>query len=104
MLVVLMVLVVLVVLLVLVGIQDQPVTPGQPVILVLLVLLDQKVMLVIMVPMVLREMLVKSLRERTLSLENEDLRAHLRTTVVNQIAIDQPNYSGLKTAIKARSA
>ena len=53
---------------------------------------------------VLREMLVKSLRERTLSLENEDLRAHLRTTVVNQIAIDQPNYSGLKTAIKARSA
>ena len=46
----------------------------------------------------------KSLRERTLSLENEDLRAHLRTTVVNQIAIDQPNYSGLKTAINARSA
>ena len=53
---------------------------------------------------VLRERLVKSLRDRTLSLENEDLRVHLRTTVVNQTVIDQPNYSGLKTAIKARFA
>ena len=50
---------------------------------------------------VLRERLVNSLRDRTLSLENEDLHVHLRTTVVNQIAIDQPNYSGLKTATKA---
>jgi hypothetical protein len=50
---------------------------------------------------VLRERLVKSLRDRTLSLENEELHVHLRTTVVNQIAIDQPKYSGLKTAIKA---
>ena len=49
----------------------------------------------------LRERLVKSLRDRTLSLENEDLRVHLRTTVVNQTAIDQPNYSGLTRAIKA---
>jgi hypothetical protein len=53
---------------------------------------------------VLRDRLVKSLRERTIALDNEDLLVHLRTTVVNQIAIDQPNYSGLKRAIKAASA
>lgn len=46
----------------------------------------------------LRWRLVDALREGSMSLENEELIAHLRTTVVNQIAIDQPKYSGFKTA------
>jgi hypothetical protein len=46
----------------------------------------------------LRWRLVNALREGSMSLENEELIAHLRTTVVNQIAIDQPKYTGFKTA------
>lgn len=43
--------------------------------------------------------LVNDLRDGTLALENEALKVHLRHTVVNQISIDQPKYSGLKTAL-----
>ena len=46
----------------------------------------------------LRWRLVNALREGSMSLENKELIAHLRTTVVNQIAIDQPKYTGFKTA------
>ena len=42
----------------------------------------------------LRWRLVNELRDGTLSLDDERLKEHLRNTVVNQIAIDQPRYSG----------
>jgi hypothetical protein len=42
----------------------------------------------------LRWRLVNELRDGTLSLDDEGLKEHLRNTVVNQIAIDQPRYSG----------
>jgi len=47
----------------------------------------------------LRWQLVHALRDGSMPLENADLQAHLRATVVNQIAIDQPRYSGYQTAI-----
>jgi len=47
----------------------------------------------------LRWKLVNDLRDETMSLENEWLKDHLRITVVNQAAIDQPKYSGVKRAI-----
>ncbi|HIG44584.1 MAG: phosphotransferase family protein [bacterium] len=47
----------------------------------------------------LRWKLVNSLRDGTQALDDQDLQSHLRQTVVNQIAIDQPRYSGFKTAI-----
>jgi len=50
----------------------------------------------------LRWQLVHALRDGSMPLDNLELQAHLRATVVNQIAIDQPNYSGFKTAL-ARS-
>jgi hypothetical protein len=34
-------------------------------------------------------------------LDRPGLAQHLRATVINQVAIDQPNYSGLKTALGA---
>jgi hypothetical protein len=42
----------------------------------------------------LRWRLVNELRDGTLSLNDAGLKEHLRNTVVNQIAIDQPRYSG----------
>jgi aminoglycoside phosphotransferase (APT) family kinase protein len=42
----------------------------------------------------LRWRLVNELRDGTLSLDDAGLKEHLRNTVVNQIAIDQPRYSG----------
>ena len=48
----------------------------------------------------LRWRLVKKLREGSLPLDSEPLQAHLRATVVNQIAIDQPRYPGFSTATK----
>jgi len=48
----------------------------------------------------LRWRLVQGLRDGTISLDDENLQIHLRQTVVNQIAIDQPKYSGFKSAIK----
>ena len=50
----------------------------------------------------LRLRLVEYLREGTCQLDNEALQAHLRQTTVNQIAIDNPKYSGLAQALKHR--
>ena len=52
----------------------------------------------------LRWRLVHALRENSISLENEALISHLRTTVVNQIAIDQPKYSGYKSALSQEAS
>ncbi len=49
----------------------------------------------------LRWQLVHGLRDGQISLQTEGLAEHLRATVVNQVAIDQPRYSGYKTAIAA---
>ncbi len=46
----------------------------------------------------LRWGLVRGLRDGSIALDLPGLAEHLRTTVVNQIAIDQPKYSGFKTA------
>ena len=48
---------------------------------------------------VLKRRLVTELRDKQISLDNEVLQNHLRQTVVNQIAIDQPKYSGFKNAL-----
>jgi aminoglycoside phosphotransferase (APT) family kinase protein len=47
----------------------------------------------------LRWQLVHGLRNETISLDQEGLAEHLRTTVANQVAIDQAGYSGLKAAL-----
>ena len=47
----------------------------------------------------LRWRLTTALRDGSQSLENELVQHHLRNTVANQIAIDQPKYSGFKKAI-----
>ncbi len=44
-----------------------------------------------------------ALRDGSMLLETPELAEHLRATVVNQVAIDQPKYSGLRTALE-RSA
>ncbi len=46
----------------------------------------------------LRWRLVRGLRDGSIALDTPGLAEHLRATVVNQIAIDQPRYSGFKTA------
>jgi len=46
----------------------------------------------------LRWRLVHALRDGSLPLDHPGLADHLRATVVNQVAIDQPKYSGYKTA------
>ncbi|MDE0757651.1 MAG: phosphotransferase [Pseudomonadales bacterium] len=48
---------------------------------------------------VLRNRLVQGLRNGAISITDERIKAHLRQTVVNQIAIDQPKYSGFLRAI-----
>jgi len=48
---------------------------------------------------VLKRRLVTELRDKQISLDNKTLQNHLRQTVVNQIAIDQPKYSGFKKAL-----
>ena len=48
----------------------------------------------------LRWRLVRELRDGTMSLDNQQVQRHLRQTVVNQIAIDQPKYSGFKRAVQ----
>jgi hypothetical protein len=47
----------------------------------------------------LRWRLVHALRDGGMALEAPGLAEHLRATVVNQVAIDQPKYSGLRTAL-----
>jgi aminoglycoside phosphotransferase (APT) family kinase protein len=47
----------------------------------------------------LRWQLVGSLRDGSMTLNHSGLAAHLRETVINQLAVDQPKYSGLKAAL-----
>ena len=47
----------------------------------------------------LRWKLVEALRAGRMPLDRPELAAHLRTTVVNQVAIDQPRYSGFLAAV-----
>lgn len=47
----------------------------------------------------LRWRLVAGLRDESIALDHPGLAEHLRNAVVNQVAIDQPKYSGLKTAL-----
>ena len=42
-----------------------------------------------------------ALRDGSMPLDRPGLAEHLRATVVNQVAIDQPRYSGYRTAIDA---
>jgi hypothetical protein len=49
----------------------------------------------------LRERLVRVLRDGTLPLDHPGLAEVLRESVVNQVAIDQPRYSGFRHAIGA---
>jgi aminoglycoside phosphotransferase (APT) family kinase protein len=46
----------------------------------------------------LRWQLVKALRNGEMDLASAELQSHLRNSVVNQIAIDQPKYTGFKQA------
>ncbi|MGE3772769.1 MAG: DUF6285 domain-containing protein, partial [Gammaproteobacteria bacterium] len=50
----------------------------------------------------LRGQLCQALREGRLPLDLPGLADHLRQTVVNQAAIDQPGYSGFKQALEWR--
>jgi aminoglycoside phosphotransferase (APT) family kinase protein len=47
----------------------------------------------------LRHSLVQRLRDNGIALDHPGLADYLREAVVNQVAIDQPTYSGLKTAL-----
>jgi hypothetical protein len=47
----------------------------------------------------LRRTLVGRLRENEIALDHPGLAEYLRESVVNQVAIDQPGYSGFKTAL-----
>lgn len=47
----------------------------------------------------LRMALTNRLRDGSVELDDSKLQEYLRFTVVNQVAIDQPSYSGYKTAI-----
>ena len=49
----------------------------------------------------LRWQLVEEIRSVERSLADERLKQHLRNAVVNQIAIDQPKYTGFKQALEA---
>ncbi len=48
----------------------------------------------------LRWQLVHALRGGDMPLDSAELQAHLRNAVVNQIAIDQPKYTGFKQALE----
>jgi hypothetical protein len=47
----------------------------------------------------LRWSLVDGLRDGTIPLNDKELNDHLRQTVANQVAIDQPRYSGFNIAL-----
>ncbi|MFT6432188.1 MAG: aminoglycoside phosphotransferase (APT) family kinase protein [Candidatus Azotimanducaceae bacterium] len=49
----------------------------------------------------LRWQLTRGLRSGEQKLDDTNLQAHLRQTVTNQIAIDQPKYTGLKKALSS---
>jgi hypothetical protein len=44
---------------------------------------------------------VRRLRDSRIALDHPGLAGYLREAVVNQVAIDQPTYSGLRTALEA---
>ena len=46
----------------------------------------------------LRWGLVHALRDKSMDLDRPDLHVYLRESVVNQVAIDQPKYSGFQFA------
>ena len=46
----------------------------------------------------LRWSLVEALRDGSMSLDRQDLHQYLRESVVNQVSIDQPKYSGFRFA------
>ena len=48
---------------------------------------------------VMRRRLAHGLQDGSIALDREGLADHLRLTVVNQLAIDQPRYSGLYAAL-----
>ena len=48
----------------------------------------------------LRRTLVSRLRGNEMALDNPGLAEYLRESVVNQVAIDQPSYSGFNTALE----
>ncbi len=48
----------------------------------------------------LRWELVEALRDGSMALDTPGLVDHLRTTVIGELAIDQPSYSGFKTALQ----
>tara|TARA_B100000700_G_scaffold329219_1_gene450033 strand:- start:23499 stop:24848 length:1350 start_codon:yes stop_codon:yes gene_type:complete len=48
----------------------------------------------------LRWWLVEALRDGSMPLDNDDLQQYLRESVVNQVSIDQPKYSGFRFAAK----
>ncbi|MEC7917004.1 MAG: phosphotransferase family protein [Actinomycetota bacterium] len=48
----------------------------------------------------LRWWLVEAIREGSIPIDSEDLHEYLRESVVNQVAIDQPKYSGFRFAAK----
>jgi len=50
----------------------------------------------------LRWELVEKLRDGSMPLSQAGLVEHLRATVIGELAIDQPSYSGFKTAMKER--
>lgn len=52
----------------------------------------------------LRRQLCQALRDERMPLDAPGLTDHLRQTVVNQVAIDQPAYAGLRTALAQASA
>jgi len=51
----------------------------------------------------LRWQLVNALRDGSQALDNSGLKTYLRNSTVNQLAIDQPKYSGLKVALAYES-
>ncbi len=48
----------------------------------------------------LRRKLCEAIRDKSMSLDGSRLIEHLRTTVINQLAIDQPKYSALAAALE----
>lgn len=51
----------------------------------------------------LRWRLVHALRDESQPLDDEFLKSYLRNTVVNQVAIDQPRYSGFQQALEQQA-
>ncbi len=50
----------------------------------------------------LNRALCAAIRNGELSLDDDRLKAHLRETTIAKVAIDQPGYSGLRTALRPR--